>query len=260
MPPLARLADAQRYDHVYLSPHPDDAALSCGGALAALVAEGRRVLVVTVSTRIPSQEQAQAAFGGPPPLWARWSARRSEDAAALGLLGVDWLWLDELDAPLRCPDDYAQAGAVFGPPVATDPLPERMRGALDVLARGCPNAHLHAPLGVGGHVDHRICHAAAGASPGWSLVSYYEDFPYVAARPDALQRRLAELPLRLAPTLRPAGPHLEARVRAIAAYRSQLPMLFGGDEGMVRAVVGWAQQVGGGEGFAEREWGPRAAD
>ncbi len=41
------------YDHVYLSPHLDDAALSCGGAIARHVAAGQRVLVVTICSAVP---------------------------------------------------------------------------------------------------------------------------------------------------------------------------------------------------------------
>ena len=36
------------YNHVYLSPHLDDIALSCAGRIAAQVAAGELVLVVTV--------------------------------------------------------------------------------------------------------------------------------------------------------------------------------------------------------------------
>src|SRR6185503_3764875 len=41
------------YDHIYLSPHLDDVALSCGGAIARHSATGARVLVVTVCTASP---------------------------------------------------------------------------------------------------------------------------------------------------------------------------------------------------------------
>src|SRR5258705_8534487 len=41
------------YDHIYLSPHLDDAALSCGGAIARHANAGARVLVVTLCTAAP---------------------------------------------------------------------------------------------------------------------------------------------------------------------------------------------------------------
>ncbi|WP_322493922.1 hypothetical protein [Chloroflexus sp.] len=38
------------YQHIILSPHLDDAALSCGGSIAAAVAADEPVLVVTICT------------------------------------------------------------------------------------------------------------------------------------------------------------------------------------------------------------------
>jgi hypothetical protein len=48
-----------------------------------------------------------------------------------------------------------------------------------------------APLGVGGHVDHQVAHAACRALTG-ADVRYYEDTPYVLT-PYQLPRRLARL-------------------------------------------------------------------
>src|ERR671924_35132 len=50
------------YDHVYLSPHLDDAALSCGGAIARHSSAGARVLVVTICTALPSPEGPFSSF------------------------------------------------------------------------------------------------------------------------------------------------------------------------------------------------------
>ena len=44
------------YRHIYLSPHLDDAALSCGGGIAAQRAAGERVLVVTFCTGAPAPD------------------------------------------------------------------------------------------------------------------------------------------------------------------------------------------------------------
>src|SRR6185295_15615325 len=44
------------YDHIYLSPHLDDAALSCGGAIARHANAGARVLVVTICTAAPPSD------------------------------------------------------------------------------------------------------------------------------------------------------------------------------------------------------------
>ena len=50
------LDQVQGYDHIYLSPHLDDAALSCGGGIAAQRAAGERALVVTLCTAAPAPD------------------------------------------------------------------------------------------------------------------------------------------------------------------------------------------------------------
>ncbi len=45
------------YRHIVLSPHLDDAALSCGGFIARMTAAGERVLVVNVCSGIPSAQR-----------------------------------------------------------------------------------------------------------------------------------------------------------------------------------------------------------
>src|SRR5579872_1378509 len=112
-----------QYRQIYLQPHFDDAALSCGGAIALQAATGNRVLVITI-------------FGGVPPAGFSPSAfaiqiqekmglgldaaeavrhRREEDAAAAGTLRTDALWLDYLDAVYRgAPAQYAAEDALFG--------------------------------------------------------------------------------------------------------------------------------------------------
>ena len=70
------------------------------------------------------------------------------------------------------------------------PLVEAVRATLQArVDGGC--RRVVAPLGVGGHVDHQIAHAACRALVG-AEVAYYEDTPYVLT-PYQLPRRLARL-------------------------------------------------------------------
>jgi hypothetical protein len=50
------------YDLVCLSPHLDDAALSCGGELIMARQAGLRTLVVTVCTAVPPESQSYSAL------------------------------------------------------------------------------------------------------------------------------------------------------------------------------------------------------
>jgi LmbE family N-acetylglucosaminyl deacetylase len=232
------------YRHVYVSPHLDDAVLSCGGAIAAQVAP---VLVLTLCTApAPASDQGL-------PSWLDMAARREEDLAALAILGADPCWAGMLDAPLRIPSAYGGEGAVFAGPVPGDPMEASALELLDRLAPALPGCTLHAPLGVGGHADHLAASAAARRSRGWTRVLYYEDFPYVSIRPDALPQRLSTLPGTPVPVLQPIEATLERKTLAIEQYRSQIGMLFGSVGGMRDLVAGFARWMGRGIAV-EREW------
>src|SRR3954449_7408206 len=81
------------YDWIYLSPHLDDAALSCGGQIFAASQGGERVLIVTITAGNPVGSVSSYAAS----LHSRWElvdateARRQEDLAACAILGAESL-------------------------------------------------------------------------------------------------------------------------------------------------------------------------
>lgn len=226
---LHDLDQVEQYNHIYLSPHLDDAVLSCGGAILLARQRGERVLVVTLCTAAPAPE-------GPFSTLARefhhhWglqpeqvvAARLREDAAAMERLGADFLWAGFLDAIYRAPDAYTSRESLFGTPTPGDPLLSELTHFIAALRGRAPHATMHTPLGVGFHVDHQITHEATMA--GGENVLFYEDFPY-SAYPGAVQRRLSALRHIFTPNLQPIDTVLEAKIEAIAAYASQLDELF----------------------------------
>lgn len=114
------------YSHVYLSPHLDDAVLSCGGAIAAQSALGNRVLVVHSVLRC----QVLSSLGHWPRFmaigtWANEDAvtvRLREDLLAMELIGADCLWAGLLNSIYRLPFAYDTRERLFGTPQPTDPL------------------------------------------------------------------------------------------------------------------------------------------
>jgi LmbE family N-acetylglucosaminyl deacetylase len=255
------------YAHVYLSPHLDDAPLSCGGAIAEQTARGERALVVALCTAAPAPEGPFSALAlefhqewglAPDQVVA---ARLREERAALAALGADGLWAGMLDAIYRHPEAYPGRETLFGAPAADDPLLPAARSYLERLRARLPEARFYAPLGVGSHVDHLLTHeAAAILGPG---LIYYEDFPYVA-RPGAIERRLAQLGAPLEPALVRIDAGLERKIAAVLTYASQLPELAHSQldrpiadaeaPGLFAAVIAdYARQVGG-DGPAERVW------
>jgi LmbE family N-acetylglucosaminyl deacetylase len=182
---LSQIGD--NYDHIYLSPHLDDAALSCGGAISALHAAGDRVLVVTICTASPAPD---AQFNDlAQEFHRRWglapaevvAARLREERRAMEMLGADSYWAGMLDAIYRYPAAYNSRAALFGTPAPDDPLLPALRQLIRALRERVPSAQLYVPLGVGTHVDHQISHTAARDALDGAVLCY-EDMPY-AIRP-----------------------------------------------------------------------------
>jgi len=252
-----------------LSPHFDDAVLSCGGQIRQRVEAGETVRVLTLfggrpgPALSPLAQELHQRWGDPPDLVGR---RQEEDDAALQLLGAAPCRLQEREALYRQDPEgawlYPTREALFG---AVHPAEQAWPAALAVgVAAHLPadgEVTVQAPLGVGCHVDHQLAHAAARHLADRGIaVWFYEDYPY-AERPGALDRALqAQEGLRWEPRLFPlTAEQLAAKIAAICAYRSQLPGLFRDFHeapSPEAAVRRYAQEVGGGQP-AERVWIPR---
>jgi LmbE family N-acetylglucosaminyl deacetylase len=254
------------YSDIYLSPHLDDAILSCGGRIWQQVQASASVLILTVFAGTPAPGTPLSPFARS--LHSRWgnlvdaaAQRREEDLEALGLLGAAGKHFHYLDCIYRHTPDghfpYASEGALWGEiHPAEGGLLAELADQLSALVLsqgdiGGRVATLYAPLGVGLHVDHQIVRRAAELT-GQTLI-YYEDYPY-AEDPAALQAVLAmdDVPWRaeLTPLSEEA---LEAKVAAIARYRSQLSTFWTDLAEMSTAIRAFANQTGGGQ-LAERYW------
>lgn len=255
-------------NHVYLSPHLDDAALSCGGAIHRHTAAGESVLVITIfagefegGDLSPFALQQHRQWGNSPQPMA---LRRAEDTAALTLLGSGRRYLDHLDAVYRAdPDDlwmYTDLETLCG---EIHPGDEVGRGGAEGLADQL--AHLipledgpvvYAPLAVGQHVDHQVVHAAARRlqETGYRL-AFYEDYPY-AERSGALETALAiagaeNWQLEVIPL---DAADLAAKVSALGYYQTQMAVLFGGIEAMPSRVWTFGATRSAAAVLAERVW------
>ncbi len=234
--------------HVYLSPHPDDAVFSCGGLIARQTSAGEAVTVLTICA------------GEPPPgvltpfaqaLHDRWetedspsAVRRLEDTLACGSLSAEVIHLEIPDAVYRrningtalYPDETAIFGALHE---SESDLVVNLQGE---LADHIPaQSMVYCPLGYGGHVDHRLTRRAAEGLN--RALWYYQDYPYVMrgmAVPNEMglpkgEKRVFKLDSR----------EIDAWVQASSRYRSQLST-FWADEYALRAEL---------RGFHAREGG-----
>jgi LmbE family N-acetylglucosaminyl deacetylase len=252
-----------------LSPHFDDAALSCGGLIRQLVLEETQVLVVTI-------------FAGEPPLadispfaasmHARWgdvahpsTMRREEDRKAMDLLGADYLHLAYPDAIYRSAHGsflYNSDEDLFG-----SLRPEDM-GLVSQVAASVGgigpfrDTTIYAPLAVGNHVDHQLVRDAIlslDAPP--STVVFYEDYPYVE-EPGALTQTLEALgPEQWELELRELDEQcVKAKIAAIAAYQSQMTTLFDSEQVMAQRVRDYVRAVSPENRLAERYWRLKEGD
>jgi LmbE family N-acetylglucosaminyl deacetylase len=224
---------------VVVSPHLDDAVLSCGALLTHLTRQCS-VTVVTVFTvaapppwSLPARRQLRAA--GVADAEVFFEQRRAEDTAVLAEVGAAAVHLGLRDALFR-----RVGGAAAGPPgpgrrsayptfrfdaargrvAASDAgLPAEVAARVGEVVRASGAGVIFAPLGIGRHVDHLITRGAVqGLGP---RTVYYSDFPYSErALPDpGFIRRAALVP-------HPWLPGRTENANRIAGYRTQLPGLF----------------------------------
>ena len=234
---------------IYLSPHFDDIALSCGGLVWEQAQRGEAPAIWTICA------------GDPPPgelspfaqsLHARWEAspqaaqeRRLEDQAACRELGADWRYFDLPDCIYRPGGEsgvfyYASEESLFGE-VHPGELP-LMATLAEVLRQALPgDAQIVCPLTLGGHVDHRLTRRAAEQLG--RAVWYYADYPYVMRSAQPVQEVLqGSWTSRVFPVSE-AG--LAAWQASIAAHQSQISTFWSSLEAMAAAMREYWQAEGG---------------
>lgn len=243
---------------VVLSPHLDDAVLSCGAMLAAARDAAADATVLTVFNGRPD---------GPLSAEARrfhtecghgdnaMALREAEDDLALQTLGVRTTRLGLPEALYRRDDRgqprYAHPGAIFRSSHDTEAsLIDRLASEFSRLTAITSADLLLAPLGIGGHIDHKVVAAAANHLSLATL--WYEDVPYVIYDHCREWRRDLE---PADPTIRVAT-HTQWRTKldAISRYASQHAILWPDPSNWRSFVTSYGHSVGNGAP-AERFWG-----
>jgi len=226
-----------------LSPHLDDAVLSCGSFLAA-ASVGRPVTVITLFTACSTGRVTLSARSYLRQCNARragdlYEQRRVEDRIALRGIGVTAVHYDLPDAlfrrhrrsrvPARVAALLPELDCVYPTfrfhvargRIASADLPLLDELQRRVLLMSSPQDLVLAPLGLGSHVDHVLTHELGRRLVPGRRVGWYADQPYL---------------LRGAgPARAPVGHSRincpgEASVKAelVAGYRTQVAALFDG--------------------------------
>jgi LmbE family N-acetylglucosaminyl deacetylase len=186
---------------LFLSPHLDDAILSCG----ALIKAGAGTREITVATLFTEASRAPHTLAAKSfvrrccadDAGSLFEARRAEDIKILHQMGVRSLHLGEADALFRLRQKPKMGSALRGllPPELSHRYPTyRFDIARGRIAKGDSTiiAQLHAtigellgetaaellfcPAGVGRHVDHLIARIIGERFPERAV--FYSDFPY----------------------------------------------------------------------------------
>ncbi len=249
--------------HIFLSPHMDDAVLSCGGLIEQLAQAGETVTVFSVMAgSVPPDVPISPFIEEHFRRWKLWPdpvpGRKAEDTRAVQSLGAhvrfgnfpDLLYRTDGQGSPLCPD----LRAMFGTIDPCDPVlaqMEEITGWLD------PSAAIYAPLGAGQHVDHQLVREAvvrwARAQRGVA-VFFYEEYPYSAQGADAVQAALDRLDGPMVPVIhRLSDAALDAKIQAIACYESQISTFWNDHAEMAESVRQYAAYVGQGR-YAERLW------
>jgi len=229
---------------LFLSPHLDDAAFSCGGLLAQLGDAGWRTVLATAftATVLPATGFALACQTdkGLGPDVDYMALRREEDRAAARILGVsDLRWLGLPEAPHR---GYGAASALFGAILDGDETWRPLAVKISALADEVRPDLVLAPQGLGNHVDHRqMIRAVLRAAP--LRLAFYRDAPYVIRNPGAVPHvdgsAMQERVLGIADGL-------ERKIAASCAYASQIGFQFGGPAALAAALREFAMREGQG--------------
>lgn len=153
-----------------ISPHLDDAVLSCGASMAKWVADGDRVVVATVFTSCADHS---------PQMQALYKKRKRQDKEALERLGCGHFHMEFTDAPFRTHAYQDFSTILFHHEPAKGELVQAIALAIASFIKEVLPDFLMFPLGVGGHVDHNIVYWSSLQVAGLvDNVAYYEELPY----------------------------------------------------------------------------------
>lgn len=213
---------------LFISPHLDDVAFSCGGTLAELSQTGWHIHLCTIFTRSVANPTGFALAcqtdKGLAPNVDYMRLRRAEDenfAARAGASQLSHLAFSE--APHR---GYQSVTELFGNTLEEDKVWSDVAQQLQGIADRTLPTLIFAPQGLGNHVDHQqTIRAVLGVTTNARLL-WYRDTPYAIRNPAAQPSSL--LPANLQEAACDIASVLETKFFAIEAYATQLGFQFGG--------------------------------
>lgn len=224
---------------LFFSPHLDDVAISCGELLAAMSEKNIKTEVITFFSGINfTKELGKDAIsyhdlcdlGSFPIIY-----RKMEDERAMKILKTDYIQLDFLECLYRksCCGEYIYETIYDEVNYQLDEnIIDQMNYFIDSYV-DLEKDILVFPLGIGGHIDHKILN-----NIGRELclkggeVYFYRDVPYL--KEELLDEYFIELDEILIPI---SYRNLYSKIAATFCYNSQIDLLWGGPIKAVNYLV-----------------------
>lgn len=230
--------------HVFISPHPDDAILSCGEYIEKLVNQGEQVLVMTVFTEQPdsdklsegaSQFHEECGLG-----YDAYKTRRQEDIRAVNCLKCQYMHLPFFECLYRQDKNgvciYSGLDEIFDFKEEYElenctELQERLASELKTFE------YVYAPAAIGNHADHKLVNYIVSRIKKDlnGELYYYLDFPYsIFERCNSQVNDYLQRYEKIIVDI--SDQEIEKKVMAISQYSSQIDFLFDSKEGMIESV------------------------
>jgi len=223
---------------LFISPHLDDVAFSCGGTLIDLVQGDWHVVLCTIFTRSVASPQGFALAcqtdKGIAPAVDYMALRRGEDEQFAKIAGVnELLHLAHVEAPHR---GYNAAPELFAGVHEDDQIWEQLVNDLRRLDDEYAPDLVFAPQGLGNHVDHLQVIKGLLMTKLADRTCWYRDTPYIIRRPTAAPSTL--LPHHLHEQGVAIDQTIERKIAGCCAYMTQIGFQFGGEAEVKRKL--WA--------------------
>lgn len=216
------------FERIFISPHFDDVVFSCGGLLAQLRGISS-VLVITVfsgvgegfSSKTGKKFILDCGYESGEELFNR---RKMEEKKVAIMLEYKTQLMNFPDAIFRYEKGflgkkhfYNDSAHLFGEVNKNDKVMGVLEKELNELINKYSKREtmIYFPLGLGGHVDHKIV-SFIGKNLKWRKIYYYEDFPYVTYDKgislDGMKLKIVLTPKKI----------LKEKYQAMLEYKSQI--------------------------------------
>lgn len=213
---------------IYLSPHFDDAVLSCGGLIWEQTQKGTQVEIWTINAGDPVDEPGSAMIARVHAMWQTGTPRqtvtqrRLEDQNASQTVGAKLKHFNFIDAIYRrnASGELLYQVDVFGTPHPEDSQ-LRTEISLWLASEIQPDDMVACPLALGEHVDH--AHLRYALEMFHTNIWYYADVPYLFKHSETLPGATSGMQAHHFEISSEGLSHWQS---AIAAHKSQISSLF----------------------------------